>query len=133
MTPAGAGSGRSRLAEAVRFGAASGLSALITLGLPVLLHEFAGLDPRLAVAIAFVTVFVTNFLTTRYFVFRDTGDAGTALKRFFLSSLAFRGAEYVGFLGLYGIGLPYWVAQVIVVGVSFVLKFFTLRNFVYKR
>jgi len=130
---AAAAPGRTRLGEAIRYGAASGLSAVITLGLPVVLHELAGLDPRLAVAIAFAVVFVVNFLTTRYLVFRDKGSVARSLPRFLASSLAFRGGEYLGFLGLYHAGLAYWLAQILVVGASFVLKFFTLRRFVFQR
>lgn len=121
-----------RRGEMLRFGLTSALSAVITLGLPVLLHETLGVDPRIAVAIAFIVSFVVNFFTTQRFVFRTRGNSGAALRRFALSSLLFRGAEYVGFLALFHLGLPYYVAQVIVVGASFVAKFLTLRRFVFK-
>ncbi len=124
--------GWSRLAEITRFGLMSLLSALVTLGLPILLHEAGGMDPRIAVAIAFVVVFVMNFLTTRYFVFRHSGDVWTALRKFLASSLAFRAAEYAAFLGLFALGLRYYLAQAIVVGIATVLKFVLYRDVVFK-
>lgn len=119
-------------AQVLRFGLTSLLSAVITLGLPVVLHEARHIEPRVAVGIALMIAFGVNFLTTRYFVFRSDAGLWRALQRFALSSLAFRSAEYVGFLLLFEAGLPYFGAQLIVVGASFVLKFLTLRNFVFK-
>ncbi len=123
---------RARAAEAMRYAVVSGMSAIVTLGLPILLHEFAGTDPRIAVGIAFAVAFVMNFLTTRYFVFRSADSFWSSFRKFLLSSLMFRGAEYLGFLGLFALGLPYYVAQAIVVGLSFVLKFLALKHFVFK-
>ena len=122
---------RSRLAELLRYGMASAASAVVTLGLPVLLHEGFQVDERVAVAIAFATVFVMNFIIQRLFVFKSAGRASGEIARYTVTSVVFRGAEYIAFLLLFRLGLVYWLAQLIVVGVSFVVKFLTLRYFVY--
>lgn len=117
----------------LRFFWATGASAAITLGLPVLLHEGFAVPPRIAVAVALVTAFAVNFLTTRLFVFRSRGGAHGELVRYALTSASFRGAEYLGFLALDVLGVVYYLAQPLVLIVSFLLKFVVLRRFVYRR
>jgi putative flippase GtrA len=122
---------RARLTEMLRFGMATAVSATITLGLPVLLVEFGGVPERRAVAIALAVAFVVNFVTTRRFVFRSEGRAGGELWRFALTSAGFRLAEYLAFLGLHSLGMVYFLAQALVLTMSFLLKFLVLRSFVY--
>lgn len=124
---------RPRVAELARFVLATLLSAAITLGVPIALHEALGIDERLAVAAALAIAFVVNFFTTRVFVFRSSGRARTELRRFLGVSLAFRLGEYGLFLLLFSFGLVYYLAQVIVLLLSFVLKFLTFKGFVYNR
>lgn len=120
-----------RLAEFLRYVAATGLSAAITLGIPILLHEQFRVEERLAVGIALAIAFVVNFITTRLFVFRSSGNARSELKRFVGVSLAFRLGEYGLFLLLFSLGIVYYLAQLIVLIISFVLKFLTYKRFVY--
>jgi putative flippase GtrA len=122
-----------RLAELVRYGIATALSATVTLGVPVALHEGLDVSERHAVGIAFAAAFALNFITTRSFVFRSTGKARNDLPRYVLTSLAFRLAEYGAFLLLFQMGLLYYVAQFIVVSLSLVIKFLTFKTFVYGR
>ena len=86
----------------------------------------------LTVAIGFGTAFVVNFIMLRLFVFRHHGNTAAALGRFAGSSLVLRGAEYAGFLMLFQAGVRYYVAQFIVVGVSFGVKFLVMRHLVFK-
>ncbi len=125
-------SGPGRMAELVRFGMLSVASAVVTLGLPILLHEQFGTDPRVAVAVAYLCAFAGNFVVMRFFVFRHSGNAAASLGRFAVSSLVFRGAEYAAFLLLFRAGMVYYLAQFIVVGVSFGVKFLTMRHIVFK-
>lgn len=122
-----------RLAELVRYGIATALSATVTLGVPLALHEGLGVPERQAVAFAFATAFILNFVTTRSFVFRRGGNARNDLPRYVLTSLAFRLAEYGTFLLLFQMELVYYVAQIIVISLSLVLKFLILKSFVYGR
>lgn len=124
---------RARIAELGRYALATLISAAITLGVPVALHEMLGIDPRIAVAIALATAFAVNFVTTRRFVFKSAGNPRVELRRFTLVSAAFRLGEYGAFLLLMSVGLVYFVAQVIVLLLSFGLKFFVYRGFVYDR
>jgi putative flippase GtrA len=124
---------RDRLQELLRFGVATLISASLTLGLPIVLHEGLAVEERRAVAIAVVIAFVVNFLTTRYYVFKSSGKAGDELWRFLGTSLAFRLAEYGLFLLLFSLGLVYYLAQFIVLALSFVMKFIVQRRFVYRQ
>jgi len=122
-----------RLAELFRYGIATGLSATVTIGLPLLLHEVFAVPERIAVGIAFAAAFVLNFVTTRGYVFRSTGAARNELPRYVITSVCFRLGEYGLFLVLFQFGLVYYAAQIIVVGLSLVLKFLTFKTFVYGR
>jgi putative flippase GtrA len=120
-----------RVWEFLRYVAATGLSAAITLGIPILLHEQFGVEERLAVGIALAVAFIVNFITTRLFVFKSSGNASSELKRFVGVSVAFRLGEYALFLLLFAFGIVYYIAQLIVLIISFVAKFLTYRGFVY--
>lgn len=120
--------------QAARFGVMTGLSAAMTLGIPVLLHEGLGVREEAAVAAAFATAFCVNFLVARRYVFRSDGRASGEVARFALTTAAFRGAEYLAFLALLrGLGLPYLAALLVVLPASAVAKFVVLRLLVFAR
>jgi putative flippase GtrA len=119
--------------QMTRYLGTSVLSAAVSFGLPVLLHEVIGIDPRIAVAIGFVAAFAMNFVLIRRFVFARTSGARADLARFALTSLAFRGAEYLGFLLLFDSArLPYAAALLLTLGSSFCAKFFVQKHFVFR-
>jgi putative flippase GtrA len=124
---------RERVAELARYVLATLVSAAITLGVPVVLHEAMGVDERVAVAVALAIAFVVNFISTRVYVFKSVGNARAELHRFIAVSLAFRLGEYGLFLLLFSLGIVYYLAQFAVLILSFVLKFLTYRGFVYGR
>jgi putative flippase GtrA len=124
---------RARIAELVRYALAGVVSAAITLGVPVALHEGLGIDPRIAVAISLVMAFVVNFITNRRFVFKSQGNARGELQRFAIVSAAFRLGEYGLFLLLFALGMAYYIAQPVVLGLTVMLKFLVYRGFVYGR
>jgi putative flippase GtrA len=123
---------RPKVAELARFGVAAVISATITMGVPIGLHEGFGVDERAAVAIALAIAFVVNFFTARLFVFKSGGNARRELWRFLGVSLGFRLAEYGAFLLLFGLGMVYFVAQFIVLASSLALKFLVQKHFVYR-
>lgn len=121
--------GRDTLAgQLFRFGLMTAMSATISVGMPVLLHEVFGVAPRIAVAIAFLSAFVVSFATTRSLVFASNG---TIRRDFFIfagSTAAFRVSEYLAFLLLMDtLGLHYVAALVVALVVSSVVKFFWYR------
>ena len=120
-------------ASMVRFGVLSGLSFTMNLGLTTTLHETCRLPAEAAFAIAIVAVFFMNFLFMRYYVFPGGRRSATGqLALYGLSSLGFRGGEYLGFLALYTwLGLYYILAIVAVTGASLVTKFFYYRSVVF--
>lgn len=120
-------------AQLVRYAAATAASATITLGLPILLHEVFGVADDIAVAVALAVAFIVNFVSTRVLVFRSTGRASGELLRFALTSLSFRGLEYLAYLALAWAGVVYYLALAIVLAVSMVLKFLTYRSVVFNR
>jgi putative flippase GtrA len=114
--------------QLMRFGAASGLSAIITLGLPIALHERFQLDQRIAVGISQATVLLMNFVTLRLFVFRSRRRAREDVFRYAASAVVFRGLEYASFLLLFElVGVFYVTALVITLCASTVAKFIWYR------
>ena len=110
----------------------TGLSAVVTVGLPALLHEVFGVGEERAVAVSLAVAFCVNFLTARFYIFRSGGHIGGQLVRFALVSAAFRIGEYLAFLVLHTwLGLMYLVALAAILFVSIVLKFFSYRHFVF--
>jgi len=115
--------------QVVRFGVMTATSASVTVGLPIILHEFVGVRPQWAAAIAFGVAFLLNFLSLRRLVFRSERGAARDFVTFALSSLVFRGAEYVAFLLLISLlRIQYVVALLFVLSLSALAKFFWYRR-----
>jgi putative flippase GtrA len=118
--------------EGLRYFVMTGVSASITLGLPFLLHEVFSVRPDIAVAIGLGTAFVVNFVTGKFYVFRRQGSAKAQFGRFTLVSLLFRVCEYLLFLLLHnGFDVQYMIANIAVLLLSFCLKFFVYKIFVF--
>jgi putative flippase GtrA len=119
---------RETAGQLLRFGVATGLSAIVSLGLPAILHELFGVDPKVAVGISQAAVLLMNFATLRLFVFRGTGSVRGDLMRYFGSAAFFRGLEYLSFLALFELaGLFYLTALVITLVASTLIKFVWYR------
>lgn len=115
-----------------RFALSTAISASLTVGLPILLHEGLGMDERPAVAIAFVAALMVNFVVMRHFVFAARGSAREDMVRYVVTNTGFRLAEYAAFALLFTVlRLGYIVALLIVLGTSTVLKFVTYRLVVF--
>jgi len=115
--------------QAARFMVATGLSATLSLGLPIVLHEFFRVPPQVAVAVAFVVAYLVNFLALRLVIFSSDRSVQRDFLNFGLSSLAFRGIEYVLFLALFQLlGLNYILALAAVLCASSIAKFFWYRS-----
>ena len=116
---------RETAGQIFRFGLSSGLSALVSLGLPILLHERLLVDQRLAVAISQASVLLINFAVIRLFVFRSAGPARADFFRYIGSVVVFRLLEYLGFLILSELAHLYYVTALLVTLVtSTLIKFF---------
>jgi putative flippase GtrA len=109
----------------LRFGGTGGVSFAINVGLTAFLCEIVGVSKENAFAISLAVVFTINFIACRYFVFEGrTGNPQKQLLVYLLSSLFFRGAEYLGFLLVHSVlDLPYIPAIFTVLLISFLLKF----------
>jgi putative flippase GtrA len=111
-----------------RFGLSSAFSATVSLGLPLVLHEWLRLDPTLSVGISQTTVLLANFLMIRMFVFRSQSGARGDFLRYTGSAVAFRGLEFLTFLLLFRFaGLFYFTALVLTLAASTAIKFFWYR------
>ena len=114
--------------QILRFGLSTGFSAAMSFGVPVLLHEYADMPQRLAVAIGFFAAYVGNIVLLRLFVFRSKGSWRAQVLRYIPTNGVFRLCEYFAFLGLFEkLGLDYRVALLLVLGTSSVIKFFAYR------
>jgi putative flippase GtrA len=116
-----------------RFGVLTVVSASITVGLPVLLHELWNVSPPRAAAAAFALAFLVNFVSLRTLVFSSRRGAGCDFFMYAMSSLFFRSAEYLAFLGLFAIHVQYVIALVGVLAVSATAKFFWYRRALHGR
>lgn len=123
------------LSAPARFVALGATSFSLNLGITAGLHELLSVSPEISFAIALATVFCANFAAMRWWVFRGTGRPLLGqLLGFGLSSLCFRGAEYVGYLVLYRVaGLAYLVSALVVIGVSFGLKYVVYNSWLFAR
>jgi putative flippase GtrA len=120
------------LNEGLRYLLMTGTSAVLSLGIPFALHEGFAVRPDIAVAIGLGTAFAVNFVTAKLFVFKRKGSIKTQLGRYTLVSFMFRSGEYLSFLLLHGLfGIQYMVANVSVLFLSFCLKFFVYKIFVF--
>jgi len=124
-----------RLAALFRFGIGGLLSSAVAVGITALLHEAGEWDERVAAAAGLAAALVVNFGVLRYYVFRGTHVPFTSqLVRFLGSSGIFRMLEYGAFLLLAAFtGIHYLVTLVLVLGVSFGLKFFVYDSWVFSR
>jgi putative flippase GtrA len=117
-----------------RYGVVSGMSFVINLGLTALLHEVFGVAEEAAYAVALITVFLTNFVMFRYYVYgRTVGAAHRQLLAYTLSAIGFRGGEYLSFLLVHTVlGVYYLAAIILVQSVSAITKFFYYRAVVFR-
>lgn len=119
--------------QIVRYLLMTGLSASITLGIPVLLHEVFSLEEEIAVATALIAAFFINFFTIRYYVFSATGGVKGQAARYVLTSIAFRVSEYFAFIVLHTfLNVYYTVALVIIMVTTLVIKFVVNRLYVFR-
>ena len=121
------------LGQVLRFGLMTGMSASVTIGLPIILHELFGVTPQHAAAVAFLVAFLLNFVSLRRLVFRSSHGAGRDLVTFIVSSLVFRGIEYVAFLLLTTVAhIHYVIALLGVLTLSTLAKFVWYRRIMHK-
>lgn len=118
--------------EAIRYGIATGLSAGLSLLLPLFFHELLKLPEEMAVALALLIVFAVNYFVIRRFVFQSSGPAKSEVFKFLLATGAFRICEYLAFLvALNFTDLNYMKILILVLIASFMLKFIVHRTFVF--
>jgi len=119
----------------LRFAAGGLISAPIAIGVTALLHETFAVSEPLAAAGGLGTALVVNFFVLRHLVFASTlTPILRQLSMFLASSGVFRGFEYLGFLLLNVLlNVPYLIALVAVLGVSFILKFLVYDKLVFAR
>jgi putative flippase GtrA len=119
----------SHLLQLTRFAISSGMSATLSLALPILLHEVGKVDENAAVAVGFVSAYVMNFFMLRVFVFKSKGGIFSQIVKYVPVNGFFRLAEFSFFLILNNLlSLNYILAVASVLFVSTVLKFFGYRR-----
>lgn len=118
------------LVQLTGFGLSGISSAIVNLSATVSLHEVAGLTVRAAYLGGLLLAMGTNFFICRHLIFNSRKRIYFQLVAFVGSSLFFRGLEYTAFLFLETV-FPYIAAIVLIQGVSFLLKFFYYRRFVF--
>jgi len=124
----------SMVKAAVRYAQVSCLSFVVNIGLTIFLHEVCAVPEEIAFAVAIVVVFLMNFTAMRHYIYKgSSGPLGGQFATFAVSSIGFRGTEYLGFLVLHSwLGFDYRVVVVGVTGVSAGVKFLYYK-FVFER
>lgn len=126
------GSGRSSLSEFTRYTTLGAASFAINLGLAAAFHEIFSVVEWLAVAMSLAIVFVINFVVAKLAVFSSRGRWERELPRFLVTAVLSRLFEYALFLVFFSlISMNYLIAIVISQIISFVLKFFVYKRFVF--
>jgi putative flippase GtrA len=121
-------------AALVRFFVGGLLSVGVTAGVTTFLHEVENVSVPTAGAVGFACSLVSNFLFMRFYVFRGTKvPLLRQLAMFLASSGVFRGLEYLGFYFTQAAGVHYQLALILVLGCSFMLKFFVYEKLVFAR
>jgi len=118
----------------IRFGALGAVTLMMNVGLTAFLHEVMRLSEEFAFGLSLVTVFSISFVACRYVVFENAweGDPRNQAFLFLISSLGFRGTEYMAFLLLHSVlGIYYLVALPTILVVSFFAKFLYYRRAVF--
>jgi putative flippase GtrA len=117
--------------------AASALSFVVNIGLTSFLHEVISMKPMWAYGISLIVLLCINFLLMRYWVYRKHLQPGTLQKQFVataLTSFGFRVSEWVFFVGLNEfLRVNYLLAMLIVMGISFLLKFFVYDRLIFNK
>lgn len=111
------------------------ISFLTNLGITVFFTEVLLFKEHISFAIALVFVFFMNFLGCRFYIFNDSKISWRAqFTAFFLSTIGFRISEYLTFYLLVRIfHMEYILVFVLVTGVSFCLKQYITRMFVFPK
>ena len=123
---------RNSVVEGTRYLFNTVASASLSLGLPFALHEYLLFSENVAVAAGLLTVFLVNFITLKFYVFKSSGPALPQLWKFAWTSLLFRTGEYIIFLVLNSYQFTnYIVCLAFVLIVSLTIKFIVYRLFVF--
>lgn len=115
-----------------RYAALGAASFAGNLGLAAVFHELLALPEWLAVALSLSIVFAVNFTAAKLVVYRSRGSWRRELPSFLVLSLSSRALEYAVFLALFALlSVHYLLAAAISQVLSFVLKFFLYRRWVF--
>lgn len=111
------------------------LAFIANVGLTALLHEVIHLSEETAFAISLIVMFNINFILARYMIFQDEAQSGNIVKqiaKYIFSALTFRTSEYLAFLLIHTLlGIRYIISLIVILGISFVAKFFYYRAVVF--
>ena len=114
--------------QLARFALSTGLSAALSFGFPVILHEFFSIAENTAGAIGFAAAYVMNLLLIRNFVFESQNSALRDTAYYMVTNGAFRLTEYGAYWAIFtATALPYWLVVLGVLALSAVAKFFVYR------
>jgi putative flippase GtrA len=115
--------------ELVRYGLTGALCVGLNVVIVTVLTEYAHLHYLLSFAVCFVTVTLVGFALNRWWTFRKFGGAPAQdLRRYVIVTLA-NMAVGIPLCGLLvdGLGLPYWLA-IVLISLAFVPLTFVLQR-----
>jgi putative flippase GtrA len=119
-----------------RLGIVAVISFILNVALTVFLTETIGISPEYSFGIVLGLIFLINFFSTRYWVFKDRVNASNGWSQFvkcIAVSMTFRLLEWVAFyLLLERLHLHYVVAMIGVLCISFMTKALIYDRYVFR-
>lgn len=125
---------RTGLLTLIRFGAAGGATFVINIALTAFLHQGLGVAAEIAFALSLGSILLISFFACRYVIFKTASEGNVKSQAlwYLVSTLGFRGAEYLAFLLVHTmLGVYYLVAILGILSVSFFAKFFCYHRMVF--
>jgi putative flippase GtrA len=121
------------LIQALSFGASGFVSTGINIFVTAFFYEIVCLPVEIAYAIGLASATVTNFFLCRDAIFRSSKKFKLQFPIFILSSLLFRGIEYLAFLVIENnTNFPYVVVIFAIHFFSTLIKFLYYKTFLFK-
>ena len=118
----------------LRYIVLGGFSFCLNIGLTILFHEIFIFSEEVSFAFSLSIVFIVNFFTVKFIVFKSDGIAYRQFFLFLATSIFSRIGEYILFLCLFFLlDINYIIAIILTLTSSIILKFFIYKNFIFMK
>ena len=126
---------KTSIRQIMYFGASGGLIFCTNIAVTALCRELIGIPVSFAYLCGFLTAMFVSFMLCRHVIFDAAlGDIRRQFLMFLVSSIFFRGLEYLAVIAVYEmLRLHYLLVLASIQTMSFILKFFYYRGMVFAK